>query len=606
MTPEQRIQARQRFNRRCQALDRQRGPRLHSFISYSDRQRIVAEWRTRGKELARNIALARKEGPASAIWFKVFNVLASWGMRRICARLNGALVDRLSVIERAFSSNTWRRVAWQGSTWFNPPEWHFVHASVVDPALVAYYPSVEYLLAEREVRIRPGKYLQQHFSDALSEKDIREQANKQVVDATPPELHFVENTDPAGWEWVYEHGHGFSSCMVYNRSGRYLAEGLYDDDHPVRAYARPGNGLRLAWLGENYMEDDGQVFARAIVRNNADGTPRGYIRTYGDDSALLTALTAAGYGDGATLYGVELNRRDYHDNIICPYLDSGEVEVYGGHLEVVDSGIDTNSDGLLEECEVCEDCGCHVSSDNVYWVGRDEDYRVCRNCIGSYTWVCGYDSREYYVHDNNVVWVESSAYDEDYLEDNDILACEDCGEHFKEDNDDLHDTKDGLYCEDCATHLDIYDDEGNCYAHNNRVTTDPEDRTFRTDEGEDDELDGTTWHRSYLTQVDLGNRRIWLHHDNLRAYADHFHVVLTDRGPRLCTHAAGEDFVGLPLTAQDWSGQLTNVRVGDESEFDGVLEALWTEADDDDEPEDAVATLPVPQPLSQGEVQWTA
>jgi len=170
------------------------------------------------------------------------------------SKLPRPFLKRIGEIRRAFESGAWVPPTWTKTLWrrvaYDLGQRHFCHVSVVDSSQVAYYPTVTHLLAGREVRVKPGRYLTKHFSDQFSEVEIREMANEHLAEVLPKPLNFVENDDPDGWEWVYEHGRGFTSCMTYNRSGRYLDADLHGKHHPVRAYAYPGNGLRLAWLGD--------------------------------------------------------------------------------------------------------------------------------------------------------------------------------------------------------------------------------------------------------------------------------------------------------------------------------------------------------------------
>ncbi len=209
--------------------------------------------RQAGEELACLIAKARKEGPYSETWFLLPNM--NFGVTAL-GKNHPTLIRRINEVQDQEGSG-WKRVCWTSRTWFKPKPWHYVHQSTQDPNQIAYYPTIRHLIEGREVRTRPGRYLQQHFADVLSEKDIRNEANAQAFYAAPVQLNFVDNDDPDGWEWVYEHGHGFTSCMVYNRDSRYLSGGLCGENHPVRIYARPGNGLRLAWLGNGYKQEGG-------------------------------------------------------------------------------------------------------------------------------------------------------------------------------------------------------------------------------------------------------------------------------------------------------------------------------------------------------------
>jgi hypothetical protein len=75
----------------------------------------------------------------------------------------------------------------------------------------------------------------------------------------------------------------------------------------------------------------------------------------------------------------------------------------------------------------CEDCGDRTSDDDGYWIGRGEDTRVCESCLNNdYTYVYGRRGNQYYVHNDNTVYVDSQSeyYDVDYLDDNEIVELE--------------------------------------------------------------------------------------------------------------------------------------------------------------------------------------
>jgi hypothetical protein len=75
----------------------------------------------------------------------------------------------------------------------------------------------------------------------------------------------------------------------------------------------------------------------------------------------------------------------------------------------------------------CEDCGDRTSDDDGYWIGRGEDTRVCESCLNNdYTYVYGRRGNQYYVHNDNTVYVDSQSeyYDVDYLSDNEIVELE--------------------------------------------------------------------------------------------------------------------------------------------------------------------------------------
>ena len=124
------------------------------------------------------------------------------------------------------------------------------------------------------------------------------------------------------------------------------------------------------------------------------------------------------------------------DNFLAPYLDGGEkrvsvncdeeekwVMVDGDGEYICDQtgGVPTDDSGDYFECE---DCGDRTAEDDGYWVGRGDDTRVCESCQeNNYRYAYGRRGHQYYVHEDNVIYVDSQSeyYDVDYLDDNEIV-----------------------------------------------------------------------------------------------------------------------------------------------------------------------------------------
>lgn len=412
-----------------------------------------------------------------------------------------------------------------------PPE-HYLHVSEVDPTQVAYCPSYEYLKADRWIRTKPGRYLTKFFSDKIPEKDIRNIA--QVYDSAygDTKLHFVENTDPDGWVWVYEHGYNFTSCMVYDRSDRYLDEQLCDDYHPVRAYAHPKNKLRLAYIGDPVGTPKGKVYGRAIVVE--DGEKR-YVRVYGDDR-MRPMLESAGYEPYGSMEGQLLQAIAHpcEDTFILPYLDSGEgVYERSDGLVICDSEdaeFGFSSTGVAERLEsrhTCECCGEGFREDPL-WAGIHGDDPICGDCSGDYHYVTGRRGQMYYVPEDQVTVVDGTEYDSDYLEDNNICECEECGELHHEDE---MESIDGLLvCLDCCVSLDRPSPNGDDYA----VSSDTEDTadglTIHKDHAVTSEESGNTYHvDDMLHVVGATGSEGYIHPDELESYVNDLYVFACNK-----------------------------------------------------------------------------
>jgi hypothetical protein len=146
----------------------------------------------------------------------------------------------------------------------------------------------------------------------------------------------------------------------------------------------------------------------------------------------------------------------------------------------------------------CEDCGDRTSDDDGYWIGRGEDTRVCRHCVeNSYVYAYGRRGNQYYVHQDNSVYVESNSehYDQDYLGDNNIVEL-DNGDYEELENavevkGDWYHLDDERICrtEDTDEFLLVDDGCWQCAESGNWYTDDCEDFT---------EYEGARYHDDYI------------------------------------------------------------------------------------------------------------
>ncbi len=387
---------------------------------------------------------------------------AAWdNYAKMCARLYGGT-------DTPVVQTPWRRYVW-----FEHIGPRLPHVSVVDGGQVAYYQTFAKLVAGVTTRIRPGRFLQKFLGDKLSEDDIRKAAEEfsRVVDSENSKntVRWIEDDDPDGWEWAYEHGHGFSSCMVYDREDRYLNVACHGPNHPVRIYAYPGNGLRLAYLGDPPKTPGGRVYARTIV--NGDG----YVRIYGD-SRLAGLLQDMGISDGAGLGGVHVTKRMLDGcQYIVPYLDRGEGFVdCGDHLRIVGHDAEIpgdRSNGLAEadsgrNLVTCEHCGAEVDEDETHYSGYEET-GYCTNCedgfVVAVTYVSSTGSYRYgtVLADNTV-----DVCGTQFIDDDDIIrhagyeTCAECGEWER--LDDMVSTSRGMVCS-CTTTVELAEEDPDGY-----------------------------------------------------------------------------------------------------------------------------------------------
>jgi len=321
-----------------------------------------------------------------------------------------------------------------------PRDWHQLllehpHESQGDRSKIAY--TQNEVKGQRDIQTvtSVGKYLTRHFD--LPDHTIRDLVSRY---GSAARFQFVHTTA----EMIYHLHRGPASCMVWsNDRGVKCKDGV--TRHPYEAYD-PKFGWHMAVRieGDNTMgralcmtspQDGVKYFVRSYLRPSNEST---YSQT---DDGMDTWLKEQGYTKEN--YWRDDERLAYHeanDHFLAPFLDGGEKKVSidePNKCLVIDGdgeyacdqtgGYPTYEDDSGTDCE---DCGDRVSDGDGYWIGRSEDAMVCESCLNnSYVFVYGRRGNQYYVHQDNAVYVESSSehYDEDYLSDNEIVELESGG-----------------------------------------------------------------------------------------------------------------------------------------------------------------------------------
>jgi hypothetical protein len=286
--------------------------------------------------------------------------------------------------------------AWSEATWFiyklgrgpRGAEWdmpreqlytdahsnHYAHVSLVDGAMVAFTENDAKGVADRQTRMKPGKYLKKYFGDVLSAERITELATAFCAEFKPMDLKFAADADDI--EHVYRHGP--NSCMSYS------ADGYSGSCHPVRAYAGPD--LQIAYIGR----DADNITARCVVWPSK----KVHTRIYGDELRLRPLLEAAGYSKG-TLHGARMTaiKDDGDDGYVVPYVDCCTwAEADGGFLHIGHGDIhlkETNgvSGDRRQRCACC-DVAMH---EDYSFYCDDDGETMCESCDGEHRFMCEYD-----------------------------------------------------------------------------------------------------------------------------------------------------------------------------------------------------------------------
>jgi hypothetical protein len=334
--------------------------------------------------------------------------------------------DAWKIREQArFNNGTYKRLPWACESWVIAD--HFAHVSEKDSTKLAYTVDAAHGQADRQTITRVGRYLEQHYSDVLSQDEIRAWCARFDLENGKPALCLA--SDPDEIENVYTNGP--SSCMAHK------ADYYTSPCHPVRVY---GSGdFAVAYM----RNSEGGISARAIV------APERQIfgRIYGDYDRLRLLLTEAGYSAGTDpddWDGLRLLRIAYHDAFVAPYFDAPLSNAHDdGKFLIVDSNGElecSNTNGLSDEsyfCECCEDrCG------ETYTVG---DQQWCHYCLNNHATFCIGCAE--YVSCEDIVG--SDRHGDCYCDScaSDMSVCECCG-HLAEDT--VRTLEEETYCARCA------------------------------------------------------------------------------------------------------------------------------------------------------------
>ena len=313
-----------------------------------------------------------------------------------------------------------------------PYDWHqllleYPHRSETDPYRIAYTRDERAGEADRQTITTIGKYLTRHFP-TLSDHHIRDivalytsPSSFKILDAVADFVHAVNN--------------GPNSCMCWREDrGVRCRDGQYR--HPYEVY-HPKYGWRMA-----IRTDGGQINGRALLQISDEDAPY-FVRSFKrsdsggyshSDEQLEAWLKDQGYEHRGDWDGAFLAYIPTCDEFLAPYIDGDAQYVdittrYGEKVLCIqtngeyecDNTDGTPSGGSRERCECCDN---YFHEDDMTWVGRSEDTHVCQGCLeDEYTYAYSRYGHEYYIHNDDVVYVQSQGayYDVDYLTVNNIV-----------------------------------------------------------------------------------------------------------------------------------------------------------------------------------------
>ena len=314
---------------------------------------------------------------------------------------------------------------------YRPNDWQqllleWPHRSETDSNRIAYTQNERKGEADIQTVTTLGKYLQRHFT--MPDHEIRDVvALYTSTGEMEIRAHMQDIIDAAI--------KGPTSCMS-KRFSIMCADGR--ERHPYAVY-NPELGWSVA-VRVNGESIDG----RALIYKSSPDSKGYFVRSYKRDHS-------GGYSHADEMLEAWLKSQDImkcneweearldayqvRDGWLMPYLDGSCQRVSYNSKDkilVVDGDGDYECDsteGMTQDAggETCEDCGEIHDEDDSYWVGYHEDRRVCSGCIENYTYVYGRNGRQYYIEDNEAVYVPSQgeSYHIDYLSENNIVELAD-------------------------------------------------------------------------------------------------------------------------------------------------------------------------------------
>jgi hypothetical protein len=250
---------------------------------------------------------------------------------------------------------------------------HYAHVSTTDGAMVAFTENDAKGVADRQTRMKPGKYLTKFFGDVLTADQIRDLATKFSAEYAPQKLQFAADADTI--EHVYTHGP--SSCMSYNSAD------FQSECHPVRVYG--DSDLQVAHIAPQAD----RITARAICWP----AKKLYGRVYGDEHRIVPLLKEAGYTAGS-MRGARvrlIQHDDDSDYIVMPYVDGvGAGEIDGDYVRLGSGDICTQPTCGLSRTSPehrCEMCERGMTDDDAYTCEGVDGY-ICPGCEDTETVMC--------------------------------------------------------------------------------------------------------------------------------------------------------------------------------------------------------------------------
>lgn len=274
------------------------------------------------------------------------------------------------------------------------PSAHFVHLSntALEADYIAYTPSDAYGEADRQVRMKFGRYLRKTFS-VMTDSEIQDYVTNfksaLAVIERPAALHFATDIETINRIFETEMNACGSTC-VSCMHGKFAGQRI----RPYHVYANSPD-VAVAYV----LTGDDKIIARSVVSTKGMRWIRLYSVASGDNDTdcgtLEQLLKDAGYTQG-NLGGNRLTNLNTSP-VMLPYIDYGgrHIKDTGKYWLVVEDGEGDYeadcADGTATEsgnrCSVCErredNCECYVCECcNERSSNGCEECSMCEECDG--------------------------------------------------------------------------------------------------------------------------------------------------------------------------------------------------------------------------------
>ena len=325
------------------------------------------------------------------------------------APLHPTIVKMLQTPEQAQWLTDWREMVLE-----------YPHTADLDNTKIAFTESEAKGVADRQTVTTLGKYIKRHAPNipdhVLRDMVMLSVAKVELVFDLPSMIEAVQT--------------GPKSCM----QGRWK-----EHNHPYRVYD-PQFGWHMA-----VRREAGNIVGRCLCLDYEDHKifVRSYKMARGDeysqsDEGLNAWLEEQGYRrKSAWPDGARLAEIWDGGELVLPYIDGNESHVctHGAYLTIDEcgdyDGCQTNGYAESHGDQVsCADCGNDFDEDDGCHVGYHEDHHICSDCESDYSYAYGRNGNQYYVSDEDIVYVNDEKYHTEYLDYYNIVYSDHDGEYF--------------------------------------------------------------------------------------------------------------------------------------------------------------------------------